>query len=409
MAFFQYSGRDDSGVLVTGRIDASNEAAVADNLLSRKIIPVNIVAEKNNATATTPKALVKKRKIKADDLVFFCRQMHTLLRAGVPILEALQSLRVSNNDMPLADVIAGLIQSLNTGTSLSDAMRRRADIFAPLFISIVVLGETSGNLPETFLQLAGYLEQDQTTRSQVRAAIRYPIFVLIAVAVAVTVINVFVIPTFAKVFTKFGAQLPLPTKILIAMSNFTLDYWYLIVLAIALMIIAIRRYINTTKGRYVWDKRKIKLPLIGNIIFGATLARFSRALAINMQAGVPWNAAMNVLSETVDNTFIAGHVLRMRDGVEQGESITRTATATGLFPPLVLQMMAVGEHSGSVDRLMLEVAAYYEREVEYGLKKLSASIEPILTIAMGILVLVLALGVFLPMWGLADAALGRNK
>ena len=410
MPFFHYRGRDDRGAPVTGRIESSNEAAVADNLLSRKIIPIDIVPENGKGAAVgTPKALIKKKKVKLDDLVFFCRQMHTLLRAGVPMLEALQSLRQSNQETPLSDVIVTLIQSLNTGTSLSGAMRQRSDVFPALFISIIELGETSGNLPETFLQLAGYLEQDQTTRNQVRAAIRYPMFVLIAIAVAVTVINVFVIPTFARVFAKFGADLPLPTKILITTSRFTIDYWYLVVFAVVATVFAFRRYIKTARGRYVWDKHKLKLPLIGKIIFGATLARFSRALAINMKAGVPWNAAMNILSETVDNSFIAGHVISMRDGVEQGESITRTAAATGLFPPLVLQMMAVGEQAGSVDKLMFEVADYYEREVEYSLKKLSASIEPILTIAMAILVLILALGVFLPMWGLADAAMGKNK
>ncbi len=410
MPFFHYRGRDDRGAPVTGRIESSNEAAVADNLLSRKIIPIDIVPENGKGAAVgTPKALIKKKKVKLDDLVFFCRQMHTLLRAGVPMLEALQSLRQSNQETPLSDVIVTLIQSLNTGTSLSGAMRQRSDVFPALFISIIELGETSGNLPETFLQLAGYLEQDQTTRSQVRAAIRYPMFVLIAIGVAITIINVFVIPTFARVFAKFDADLPLPTKILITTSRFTIDYWYLVVFAVVATVFAFRRYIKTTRGRYVWDKHKLKLPLIGKIIFGATLARFSRALAINMKAGVPWNAAMNILSETVDNSFIAGHVISMRDGVEQGESITRTAAATGLFPPLVLQMMAVGEQAGSVDKLMFEVADYYEREVEYSLKKLSASIEPILTIAMAILVLILALGVFLPMWGLADAAMGKNK
>lgn len=411
MPFFLYRGRDAKGTLVTGRIEASNEAAVLDNLASRSVIPVDIALDKAGGGASGKPSLLGKgkKKLKLDDLVFFSRQMHTLLRAGVPILEALQSLSRSNQEAALSDIILALIQSLNTGTGLSGAMRQRPDIFPSLYISLIELGEASGNLPESFLQLAGYLEQDQATKKQIRSAVRYPMFVMAAVGLAILVINVFVIPTFAGVFSKFGAELPLPTKILIFTSNFTINYWYIILVFAGIFAWQTRRYINTPQGRLKWDTKKLKLPLIGRIIFGATLARFCRALAMNMRAGVPWNTAMNMLSETVDNSYIASHVLRMRDGVEQGQSITRTATATGLFPPLVLQMMEVGEQSGSVDKLMLEVADYYEREVDYGLKKLGASIEPILTIAMAILVLIVALGVFLPMWGLADAAMGKNK
>lgn len=410
MPFFNYRGRDEKGALVIGRIEASNESAVLENLASRNVIPVDISFDKPaGGMPGRPSVLAKRKKLKLDDLVFFSRQMHTLLRAGVPILDAMQSLSRSNQEAALSDVIQALIQSLNTGTGLSGAMRQRADIFPSLYISLIELGEASGNLPESFLQLAAYLEQDQATKKQIRSATRYPMFVMAAVGLAILVINVFVIPTFAGVFAKFGAELPLPTKILIFTSNFTINYWYLILIAVGVLVWQVRRYIGTPQGRLKWDAKKLKLPLIGRIIFGATLARFCRALAMNMRAGVPWNTAMNMLSETVDNTYIAGHVLRMRDGVEQGQSITRTATATGLFPPLVLQMMEVGEQSGSVDKLMLEVADYYEREVEYGLKKLGASIEPILTIAMAILVLIVALGVFLPMWGLADAAMGKNK
>jgi len=410
MAFFAYRGRNNKGELVTGRIEASNETAVLENLASRNVIPVEIVFDKSSQAADGKSAVLgKKKKLKLDDLVFFSRQMHTLLRAGVPILEALQSLSRSDQEAALSEIIVALITSLNTGTGLSGAMRQRPDIFPNLYISLIELGEASGNLPESFAQLASYLEKDQATKKQIKSAVRYPMFVVMAIGLAIIIINVFVIPTFAGVFSKFNAELPLPTRILIFTSNFTINYWYLILMFAGVVVWQARRYISTPQGRLNWDKKKLSLPLLGRILFGATLARFCRALAMNMRAGVPWNTAMNMLSETVDNSYIAGHVLRMRDGVEQGQSITRTATATGLFPPLVLQMMEVGEQSGSVDKLMLEVADYYEREVDYGLKKLGASIEPILTIAMAILVLIVALGVFLPMWGLADAAMGKHK
>lgn len=409
MPAFNYRGRDNKGALVVGQMDAPDDGAVLEYLASKSIVPVEIAIDRGGAALAVKTSLFSKsKKLKLEDLIFFSRQMHTLLRAGVPILEALQSLGRSSHAAVLSEVITGIIVSLNTGTGLSGAMRQRKDIFPNLYISLIELGEASGNLPEVFAQLAIYLEQDQATKKQIKSAVRYPMFVVIAISIAVIIVNVFVIPTFAGIFSKFNAELPLPTRILIASSNFTINYWYILVMAGGAIFWQVRRYINTVNGRIVWDRRKLKLPLLGKILYGATLARFCRALAMNLRAGVPWNVAMNMLSETVDNAFVAGHVLRMRDGVEQGQSITRTATETGMFPPLVLQMMDVGEQSGSIDKLMLEVAQFYESEVDYGLKRLGGSIEPILTIAMAILVLIIALGVFLPMWGLADAAMPKS-
>jgi MSHA biogenesis protein MshG len=237
--------------------------------------------------------------------------------------------------------------------------------------------------------------------------LRYPSFVMTAIVAALAIINLFVIPTFANVFAKFGAELPLATRVLLGVSNFSVAHWpELLALAVA-MVFGARYYVGTDKGCYLWDKHKLKLPLAGDIIYRATLARFARLFAMATRAGVPLITALTVVAKALDNTYVEERILGMQTGIERGESITRTAAATGMFDALVMQMMAVGEETGSVDTLLQEVAEFYEAEVEYDIDKLSAKIEPLLTVAVAGIVLVLALGVFLPMWSLAEVAIKK--
>ncbi len=410
MAFFKYRGRNRRGEMAEGRIEGTSVDVVANQLFNNGITPIDIVAA--DATQDVLGGLKGLRisfsegRVSPLDLVFFSRQMYTLLKAGVPILQALQGLRESTQNAALAKVIGSIREGLDAGLDLTGALGRHPQVFSPLFISMVQVGETSGSLPEAFLQLSLYLERDKDTRDRIKQATRYPTMVIAAIVVAMFIINLFVIPTFAKIYEGFNAKLPWATQILIATSNFTVRYWYLIIIAAVLLALATRMYIKTTEGRYRWHRYKLKIPLVGPILFRATLGRFARAMAIILKAGVPLVQGMTVISRAVDNDFIGERILQMRDGVERGENITRTASATGLFPPLVIQMISVGEETGAVDNLLLEVAEYYEREVDYDLKNLSSAIEPILIVVIGIIVMILALGVFLPMWDLARAARG---
>jgi len=408
MSIFKYEGRDQQGELVTGQLEAQSEDAVVAHLTGTNIIPINISLQPDKSLLDSAIRFdFSKRNIPLVDLIFFSRQMYTLMRAGVPILESLQGLRDSTPCEQLAEVIGELRDGLDSGEELSAAMRHHPEAFSNLYVSIVEIGETSGTLPESFLKLVNYLELERETRERVKSAMRYPIIVLIAIASAVLIINLFVIPAFANVFNKFGADLPLPTQILVATSNFTVNYWYLIVALIIALPIAIRFYLSKEEGRLKWDRIKLKLPVIGSILYRATMGRFSLAMAICVKSGVPWGQAMLVVSNAVDNAYVSYHVLKMRGDIERGTTITQAATASNLFPSIVLQMIRVGEQTGSLDDLLSEVAEYYEREVEYQLKNLSASIEPVLLVCVGILVLILALGVFLPMWNMGGAAMGR--
>lgn len=408
MARFAYRGRNARGELVSGRLEAADSGAVADQLLAGGVTPVDI-RPAPEAAAGAPEWL---RKLLAPavrdlDLMLFSRQMHTLLKAGVPILRALAGLQESAINPSLREVIADLRASLDAGRELSTAMRRHPEVFSPFYVSVVRVGETTGALDESFHRLFLYLEFERENRERIKTAVRYPIIVVVAIALAIGIVNFAVIPAFARIFEASQVPLPLLTRVLIATSEFFLAWWHVLAAALAAAVIALRISLASEPGRYSWDRAKLRLPLAGPILLRATLARFARSLSLAVRAGVPIVPALSVVAEVVANRYVAERVEQMRDGVERGESILRTATVAGVFTPAVLQMIAVGEETGELDDLLGEIAEMYEREVDYDIKNLAASIEPILTVALGALILVLALGVFLPIWEMGKVMLKK--
>ena len=347
------------------------------------------------------------KKVNPMDVQLFSRQMYTLLKAGVPIMRGLAGLQESAISKAFAKVIRDLRESLDSGRELSAAMRRHPEVFTAFYLSMIRVGEMTGRLEEVFLRLFDHLEFDRDMRERVKTATRYPTFVVMAMLGAIVIVNIFVIPAFQKVFDSFHTELPLMTRILIGFSQFTVKFWPLLAAVAAAGIWGFRAWIGTQKGRYQWDRIKLRIPIAGKIVLKGTMARFARSFALSSRSGVPIVQALTVVSQTVDNAYLTARVEQMRDGVERGDSILRTAVATGVFTPVVLQMIAVGEESGSLDDLMDEIAQMYEREVDYELKTLSAQIEPILIVFLGIMVLVLALGIFLPIWDLGKAALHK--
>jgi MSHA biogenesis protein MshG len=410
VALFSYKGRDVRGDLVEGTLDGDDSGLVASQLMNTGITPVEITRFRGLLAGASGKPGWLKRQftekpISPMDLILFSRQMYTLLKAGVPIMRALAGLQESTRNPAFSLLLQDLRESLDSGRELSTALRRHPKVFTPFYVSMVQVGEMTGMLDETFIRLFDYLEFERDMRERVKSAMRYPSFVIMAMAIAIVIINLFVIPAFAKVYAGFHAELPMVTKMLIGFSGFMVNYWVLMLAMLAAAILGLRFYISTPDGRYRWDRYKFKLPVVGAIILKATLSRFARGMALSFKSGMPILQGMNVISLVVDNEFMRTRIEQMRDGVERGESILRTAVATGVFNPVVLQMIAVGEESGDMDGMMFEVAEMYEREVKYDVASLSAKIEPILIVALGILVLILALGVFLPMWDLGKAAL----
>ena len=409
MPFFAYKARNARGELVEGVLESVDSSAVATQLFNTGITPIQIDAtsKPGGDTSSSWWAKLTEEKVMPIDVQLFSRQLYTLLKSGVPIMRGLTGLQESAINKAFAKLIQDLRESLDSGRELSAALRRHPAVFSSFYISMVKVGEMTGQLEHIFLRLYAHLEFERDMHERVKTALRYPMFVMAAMVVAMAVINIFVIPKFAQVFAGFNAELPLMTRILIATSNFAVEYWPLILVVLIAAIVGFRMFIATENGKFVWDRAKLRFPIVGRIILKGTLARFARSFALSSKSGVPIVQALKVVAQTVDNSYIASRIDQMRDGVERGESILRTATVAGVFTPVVLQMIAVGEETGAIDDLMDEIAAMYEHEVEYELKTLSANIEPILIVGLGVLVLILALGIFLPIWDLGKVALRK--
>lgn len=409
MPFFAYRARNAGGELVEGVMEGADSGAIAQQLFASSINPIDIKPT-SNPGADAGQGWLKRlmeEKVRSIDVQLFSRQLYTLLKSGVPIMRGLAGLQESAINKSFGKVLQDLRESLDGGRELSAAMGRHPRVFDHFYINMVRVGEMTGRLDSVFLRLFDHLEFERDMKERVRTAMRYPMFVCIAMLVAIAVINIFVIPAFAKVYAGFNAELPYMTRILINASNFTVQYWGLMLAAIIAAIVGFKMAIATPNGRYQWDKSKLRFPIVGTIILKGTLARFARSFALANKSGVPIVQGLGVVAQTVDNAYIASKIGSMREGVERGESILRTAVHSGVFTPVVLQMLAVGEETGAIDELMEEIAAMYEREVEYELKTLSAKIEPILIVGLGILVLILALGIFLPIWDLGKVAIKK--
>ena len=408
MAYFAYKARDSRGALIQGTLEGADSGAVAAELFGSGATPVEIAETSRPAELGKRGWRLGKPKIKPIDLMLFSRQMYSLLKAGVPILRALAGLQESSINPTFKEALKSVRESLESGRDLSASLQRQGNIFSPFYVSMVYVGETTGRLEEIFLRLFQHLEFQEHMRTQVKSALRYPIFVIVVMAVAIMVINLFVIPAFAKVYAGFGAKLPIVTQWLIGFSNFSVNYWWVLVVLVVGGVIAFKLWTGTPAGRYLWDRFKLRIPVAGKIILKSTLARFARSFALSIRSGVTAVQSLTLVAQVVDSAYLAERIEKMREGVERGESVLRTAVASGAFTPVALQMILVGEESGSLDDMMDEVADMYTRETDYELKTLSAQIEPILIVMLGVLVLILALGVFLPIWDLGRAAFGRS-
>ena len=401
MAVFEYKGRDNSGGLITGDMEGVSSTAIATQLLSSGITPVNIQekAEKKDLFGDVFK---NRKPPDISEMVMFCRQMYALLRTGIPINQAIGGIQKSIRNEYFVEVLQEIQSDLESGQEMSVSLKQHPRIFSHLFVAMVGVGENTGKLDEAFLQISHYMEYDKETRQRIKSALRYPTFVFIAISVAVAVINIFVIPAFAKIFENANAELPLATQVLMMTSNFFVNYWHFILITLVVIVGSVRAWVRTDSGHYTWDKFKLRLPLVGNIIQRATLGRFARSFAMSIGAGVPLTQALSVVTKAVDNRFVGHHVKEIQTAVERGSTLTQAASETGMFTPLVIQMLSVGEDTGVVDEMMQEVAGFYEREVEYDVKNLSSTIEPVLITVIGVMVLILALGIFLPMWDMSS-------
>ncbi|WP_100753367.1 type II secretion system F family protein [Vibrio salilacus] len=406
MPTFNYQGRHADGSATSGVIDAPTQEVVVEQLMNKGIIPISIqLGGQGGRFRIDIKALLTPA-LPLEALVIFCRQLYSLTKAGVPLLRSMKGLSQNSTSKQLQEALQDVTQELTNGRSLSSSMQMFPKVFSPLFVSMIHVGENTGRLDQALLQLAHYYEQEVETRKRIKTAMRYPTFVISFVLVALFILNVKVIPQFSSMFARFGVDLPLPTKILITTSEFFVNYWLMMVVVIVAGLFGFKAWINTAAGREKWDKFRLRMPVVGELVNRAQLSRFSRTFALMLKAGVPLNQSLALSAEALGNKYLENRLLEMKASIEAGGTISSTAINSGVFTPLVIQMISVGEETGRIDELLLEVSDFYDREVDYDLKTLTARIEPILLVIVAAMVLILALGIFLPMWGMLDAIKG---
>lgn len=409
MDVFEYKGRTKRGEVMTGTIESPSRDAVAEWLITAGISPITIDVQRDKHE-TLPKWLreiLEHGSLKLRDLLLFTRQMFTMVKAGVPMIQAFAGIQKSTENQAMVRILRTVRADLEKGTDLSTALSRHPKFFDDYYISMVRVGENSGQLEEIFRRLFDQIEFESHMQKKIKSALRYPTFVLTAISIAIGILTIFVIPVFAQFFDKFGSKLPLMTVILLETSNFAVNYWWVVLGVIVGSIFIFKQYTRDGVGRYQWDKFKLRIPIAGLILKKATLARFCRSLATASKSGVPLVQAFTLVSRVVDNAFYEERILQMRDGVERGESMLRVAQTAGIFMPLELQMISVGEDTGDIDGMLAKVADIYQEEVEYEIGRLTETMEPILMAFMGVLVLILLLGIFMPMWQLGAAVKGK--
>lgn len=405
MESYRYEGRNTGGEPVAGQIEAVSAQAVAEWMLSAGLVPVRIQRQAPAAGAVPWwRALGPGARPGTAELMLFTRQFGIMVRAGVPILQALAGIQKSSAHPRMVELLRTLREDLDRGLDLSGAMARHPRFFGDYYVSMIRVGETSGRLEEVLAGLHAQLEFEKDMRRKIKSALRYPGFVVAALVIAMTVLNIFVIPVFARVYAGMKVDLPPLTRLLIGVSDFAVGWWWAIAAGAVAGAFVLRAALATPAGRLAWDRRKLGLPVFGGILAQAAMARLCRSLATAMRSGVPIDRAFSLVAPVVDNAWYAGKVLNMREAVGRGESILRTAQSAGIFKPLELQMIAVGEETGALEEMLGQIADLYQDEVEYEVARIGDSIEPILLAAIGGMVLVLMLGIFMPLWDLGQMA-----
>ena len=404
MELYQYKGRNKRGDIMQGTVEAANTEGVVSWMMASGISPIS-VRLKADPLKNQPdwlRGLQGHRKLNKTDLLMLTRQFSTLLKAGIPILQAVTGLKNGSHQPEMTKLLGSLHASLDKGTELSAAMAKHPRFFDDYYVNMVRVGESAGKLDEVFARLFVQLDFDRRMRQKVKAVLRYPSFVFTAIVAATMIVMVYVIPAFSGVYGAMHTDLPLATQILMSTSGFMSRHWTAILVLMALTALGVRYYVSTPEGEYRWDRAKLRLPIVGRILSKATIARFCRSFGMAMNSGVPIVTALALVSRVVDNAFYQERIMAMRDAVSHGDSLLRAFLASGIFSPIELQMISVGEDTGDIETMVQQLATLYQEEVEYEASQLSETLEPVLLVFMAALVLVLLLGIFLPMWNMTQ-------
>ncbi len=396
MPLFKYRVRDNTGKIIQGTLEGTDTASVLENLDRLGYIPISIKEEKARAPVSINLGPLFGGRVKLIDLINFTRQFVTLHRAGLPMLSTIGALQAQTRNKTLAKALDMIRKDLMGGASLSQAMAKHPRIFKDLYVNSVWAGETGGVLDEILTRLGDLLEHERRLKSDVQSAMRYPIILMVGFLIAVVVIATFVLPKFIMLLTSVGTKIPTPTRILIAFVNFSQRFWLFGFLLIAILGILFYLFTRSKEGRLWWDRVKLRIPVFGKITFNLTMSRFARMFETLDRTGLPILRSLALVSKTVGNAYLASHIDNIAENVRRGRGIATPMRESGVFPPMVVQMVATGEESGALDDMLRQVSDYYDGEVEYAVKNLTGMIEPIIILFMGVAVVFLIIAVIMP-------------
>lgn len=397
MQRYLYTARDITGKITRGVIVAEDETDLA-----RKISRLGYFLT-GYKIYETPKLEKKLPKMNAKEVLNFTVQLVTLIEAGLPLLEALDSLAKEAENERVQGLIDGIRYRVEAGSSLKEALAFHSSTFSNLYISIVGAGEATGKLSQVLNDLTRFLEWQQELKAKIKESSIYPIILFLAMAVVIGVITGFVVPKFEPIFEQLGAQLPLPTKIILGISRFVKNFWWVGLILIVALILGYKIYNSTENGRYRLDSLKLKLPIFGKLLRKVVLSRFAHTFSMCVRSGIELLAALDIAKETVGNRRIEKAIEGIKESVNIGERLSTSLRASGEFPPIVVRMMAVGEKSGALSETVEKVASFYDKEVASSIKKIFALFEPIMIVFMGIVVGLIALSLFMPMFKMVQS------
>jgi type IV pilus assembly protein PilC len=400
MATFAFSGRTRGGEVITGERAGDTRDAVVAALRREQILVTRIDPVRERAVAEKKPGPIKAKgkAVPAKNLAIFTRQFSVMIDAGLPLVQCLDILGKQEPDKNFSNVILATRSDVEAGAALADAMKRHPKAFDPLFTNMIAAGEAGGILDTILKRLAVYIEKNVKLKGQVKSALIYPVAVLIIAALVVGVILWKVIPTFAQMFAGLGASLPLPTRVVIALSNYVVWYGWILLIAIPLMIYALKNYYATDSGRHAIDAMLLKMPILGTIMRKIAVARFCRTLSTLLSSGVPILDGLDITAKTSGNAIVEDAIMVTRTGIERGETISGPLAQTNVFPSMVVQMINVGETTGALDTMLSKIADFYEEEVDTAVAGLLTLMEPLMIAVLGVIVGGIVIAMYMPIF-----------
>ena len=402
-AIFEYKVRDQSGHVQQGEIEGQSSAAVVKTLRSRGLVPLLVEEKKSSALSKEIKIPGFGNRVKPKEIALFSRQFATMVNSGLSLIRALNVLVDQAGSPALRETIDQVRSDVEKGVSLSAAMEQHPKVFNRLSVAMIRAGEVGGVLDETLNRLADMTEAAVSLRSKVKSAMAYPVVVGAMVLLITTAMILFVVPMFEDMYAEIGdAALPVPTQMLITLSSIMQSFWWVLLGLTIGGIVGLRRWIATESGRLAWDAFKLKIPIFGRLVHKTAISRFSRTLSVLSRTGVPILQAMDIVSETAGNAVLSKAMVDLKASVREGETLAEPLARHEVFPPMVVQMMAVGEETGALDTMLGKVADFYEREVDDTVNALTSLIEPLLIITMGISVGGILISLYLPIFNIGN-------